>query len=231
MYLNILVSMIIVSAYLVVKLPKLNQLTPADARKTLDRWANHFSNEVLNQLLALSILTFLSAELAHQLFQFQRQVSVTSVIAVVGVIFLLDFIFYWRHRFYHRFLMLIHTLHHRDRSFDLTVSFRIHPMEMMIQMLIFLATIYFFGLDRWQILTINLVFTVQAFYSHFELDFFSKRVNHWLAVLIVVPQFHSVHHREKTALHYGFLFCIWDRIFGTLTKEVYESDFDSNFTE
>ncbi len=230
LYLNVLISIVIVSVYLVVKLPKLHQLSSADGRKTLDRWAVHFSYEVLNQLLAVCILLFISAELAHRLFQFQRQVSFASVLTVVGVIFFLDFLFYWRHRFYHRFLMSIHSLHHRDRSFDLTVTFRIHPLEMMVQMLIFLGTIYFFGLDRWQMVIINIVFTVQAFYSHFELDFFPDRVNHWLAVLFVVPQFHSVHHREKTPLHFGFLFCIWDRIFGTLTKEIYERDIDSNFT-
>lgn len=217
--LNVLISLFIVSFYLVVKLPKLNSLSPTDSASTFDRWALHFSIELFNQLLAVGVLFFASAEIAHRLFQFQRDVSVASVLKVIGVIFVLDFIFYWRHRFYHRFLMLIHGLHHRDESFDLTVSFRIHPLEMLIQMLIFLGIVYFFGLDRWQMMTINIVFTVQAFYSHFELDFLPDRVNHWLSKLFVVPQFHGVHHGENSLLHFGFLFCIWDRVFGTSTKE------------
>ncbi len=219
LYLNVLISLVIVWAYLVVKLPKLNKLSPIDSGSTFDRWALHFSIELFNQLLSVGILLFASAELAHRLFRFQQQVSFVSVLKVISVIFFLDFIFYWRHRFYHRFLMFLHGLHHRDGSFDLTVSFRIHPLEMLIQILIFLGTVYIFGLDRWQMMTINIVFTVQAFYSHFELDFFPERVNHWLSKLFVVPQFHGVHHSENSLLHYGFLFCIWDRVFETSTKE------------
>lgn len=219
LYLNILISLLIVSGYLAVKLPKLDKLSPMESASTIDRWALHFSIELFNQLVGICILIFASAELAHRLFRFQQQVSFASVIQIVGVVFLLDFIFYWRHRLYHRFLMIIHGLHHRDRSFDLTISFRIHPVEMFFQMLIFLGTIYFFGLDRWQMMTINIVFTVQAFYSHFELDFFPESVNHWLSVLFVVPKFHNVHHSENSGRNYGFLFSIWDRIFGTSTKE------------
>lgn len=219
LYLNVLISLVIVSAYLVIKLPKLAKLTPKEGAGTMDRWALHFSIELFNQLLVVAVLVFASAELAHHLFKNQQPVSLASLLQLVGVVFLLDFIFYWRHRFYHRFLMLIHKLHHRDGSFDLTVSFRIHPVEMLIQMLIFLGMVYFFGLDRWQMMTINIVFTMQAFYSHFELDFFPEPVNHWLSMLFVVPQFHCVHHSKTPELHYGFLFSIWDRFFGTLTKE------------
>lgn len=219
LYLNVLISILIVSAYMLVKLPKLKQLTPIESAGIFDRWALHFSNEIVNQFLAAALLIFASAELAHRLFRFEQPVSVVSILRVIGIIGFLDFIFYWRHRFYHRFLMVIHALHHRDTSFDLTVSFRIHPAEMLVQMMIFLGLVYFSGLDRWQMMTINIVFTIQAFYSHFELDFLPESVNHWLAVLFVVPPFHRVHHTETSGLHYGFLLSIWDRIFGTSTKD------------
>lgn len=217
-HLNLFVSLFVVATYMLIKVPKLSNLPRREKNTLLDRWAANFSYEVVNQIILFVGALVLSTEMGHLFFPHQKKVSTPSILIVVILVFTLDFFFYWRHRFYHRYLMRIHKTHHPDQDFDLTLSFRIHPIEMLIQTIVFMAVVFVFKLDRWQTMIINMIFTVQAFYSHFELSLFSEKINKWLSIILVVPDFHQVHHQNKVNCHFGFLFNIWDKIFGTATQ-------------
>lgn len=218
MYFNFIILLSVVSVYLIVKVPKINGLLQNEKNFLFDRWSVNFSYEAVNQIISFIFLQAMATELSHWLTPHTQFLNMRSVATVVLAVFCLDFIFYWRHRFYHKFLMIVHRTHHRDESFDLTLSFRIHPIEMIVQMMVFMAVIYIFKLDRWQTMTVSLIFTLQAFYSHLELRLLPQKATQWLSKIFIMPEFHFSHHQKNSECNYGFLFSIWDRFFGTAVE-------------
>lgn len=214
-YYNLLILFLVIATYLSFKIPKMLSLSDSDKNKIFDSWSKNFSYEVINQMVLFVLIQILSIVLGSQLGFENQTMNIESIATLVSAVICLDFIFYWRHRFYHKVLMLIHGTHHREENFDMTLSFRINPIEMMIQVIIFMMIIINFELVAWQIATINLIFTLQAFYSHLELKLFSEKTAQRLSLVFVVPEFHNKHHMKDSKCNYGFLFSFWDFLFST----------------
>lgn len=221
---SLIASLLIIGLYIWRKHSMSHMLCLPDQERQVSRWAQNFSIELINRSLSFLMMQLSIVYLNQYLFTANVTFGIKSVLWTLTAVFVLDFIFYWRHRFYHRYLMIVHQLHHPRDEFELTLSLRIHPVETMIQIIIFLFVFYFFKLDVWQATVINFIFTVQAFYSHLELPLFSKRIQRLLSHLLVVPTFHEQHHAANMNFHYGFLFNIWDKIFSTaiLQKEKHD---------
>jgi sterol desaturase/sphingolipid hydroxylase (fatty acid hydroxylase superfamily) len=211
----VLISILLTSAYFTFKIPKLSSYSANQKNNIYNHWASNFSLEVINQVISFVFIQIFSRQISQTILNTPQELTLKSIALTLFCVFLLDFTFYWRHRFYHRFLMRLHKLHHQPSQFDFTLSFRVHPLEMIIQILIFLSVIYLFNLDYWQVTCINVIFTTQALLSHIEYDILPNNLKKYINLLFVTPQFHEQHHQKTGNQHYGFLFNIWDSLFLT----------------
>lgn len=188
------------------------RLTIAEKSTLLDRWSLNFSYEIINRILAFLLgtlaLRFVSTETTPQ-----------SAVYFALYILLLDFIFYWRHRFYHRWLWSVHKLHHSDSGYDFTLSLRIHPVETLIQLGLFFLVSSLMNISLWQMFFAAHIFTIQALISHLEYKMPNTALLRRLKNIFVLSDTHRFHHDDRNPnCNFGFLFSFWDTIFGTTAK-------------
>ena len=128
-----------------------------------------------------------------------------------------DFVLYWLHRWQHssRLLWSFHAIHHSQEQLSTLTQYRRHPIDQL-----FLDGWMFFlfplvlGLPSQTWLPFYAVMNVLQALQHAELD--------WrygpLYPVVVSPTFHAFHHSASPDEHhgnYGFMFSIWDHLFGT----------------
>lgn len=188
------------------------RLSSAEKSTLVERWSLNFSYEIVNRLLA-----FLLGTLA--LRSFSLQTSSQSGVFFVFYILFLDFIFYWRHRFYHRWLWSVHKTHHSDSDYDFTLSLRVHPVETLVQIGLFILVSSLMNISQWQMFFAAHIFTVQALISHLEYETPNTALLRALKNIFVLSDTHRFHHDERNPnCNFGFLFSFWDTIFGTTAK-------------
>jgi sterol desaturase/sphingolipid hydroxylase (fatty acid hydroxylase superfamily) len=137
---------------------------------------------------------------------------------VLGVV-ALDLWKYLEHRLMHAVspLWRFHLVHHSDVEVDFTTTERHHPVEAAIAAAGLLAAIYALAIPPLSIALFFLAGTAVSLLSHANLSL-PQRVDRALAALIVTPGVHLIHHsprRRETDSNYGFVFTVWDRLFGT----------------
>lgn len=132
---------------------------------------------------------------------------------LIGLLFF-DFLKYWNHRFQHRFLWRIHSLHHSQTQLHAANGYG-HFCERGLAFFLFalpLALIQFqFPATPYVVVTAG---------SLLELYIHSPTGAHFgpLSLILVDNRFHRVHHsieRQHFDRNFGITFSIWDRIFGT----------------
>ena len=132
---------------------------------------------------------------------------------------ILDLWIYIWHRANHEVPILwrFHAIHHYDTTMDVFTAFRFHPVEVLLSACARLPIILCFAIPIETLILFETLLFCNALYHHgnITLPDWLKRS---LAKIIVSPEWHWVHHhalREDTDSHYGGLFTIWDKIFGT----------------
>lgn len=135
-------------------------------------------------------------------------------IAAVIVALLIDFIFYWYHRFQHRFLWRWHAPHHAFRNLS-----AINSHHHWVEPFVFGAMVGFpLSLIGWWPETLPwlaLVFTAQRYTIHSDLRFDVGPLRPFL----IGPAYHRIHHSievEHQDKNFGALTPLWDWLFGTL---------------
>lgn len=128
----------------------------------------------------------------------------------------MDFIFYWRHRLYHCWMRKWHRTHHNDIGYDISLTLRFHPFENLVNYLIFLMGILFLKISPWEAVFILQLFAFQAILSHTGNSQTEPAEMKLWDRLFITPKVHRLHHEFiQIDGNYGFLFSIWDQIFGT----------------
>ncbi len=132
---------------------------------------------------------------------------------------LLDFLIYWWHRANHRWSLLwrFHDVHHRDEFLDTTSAVRFHSGEVILSALARAAIIVPLAMPLSSVLIFEAAVLIGALFHHSNL-----RLPAWferpLALLIITPSIHWVHHhavRRDTDSNYGTIFSFWDRLFAS----------------
>jgi sterol desaturase/sphingolipid hydroxylase (fatty acid hydroxylase superfamily) len=141
-----------------------------------------------------------------------------SVAALVGFL-VLDLVIYGQHVVFHKVPVLwrLHRMHHADLDIDVTTGGRFHPFEILISMLIKIATVIAFGIPVVAVLLFEVVLNATSMFNHANVSMPAglDRVLRWL---LVTPDMHRVHHsilRAETDSNFGFNLPWWDRLFGT----------------
>jgi sterol desaturase/sphingolipid hydroxylase (fatty acid hydroxylase superfamily) len=130
---------------------------------------------------------------------------------------LLDFLIYWWHRANHRWPLLwrFHLVHHLDRTLDSTSALRFHFGEVLISAAARAGAILLLGFPFLSILAFETLLLLATIFHHSNLRL-PRRLEAALAVLIITPSIHWVHHHRRridTDANYGTVFSFWDRLF------------------
>jgi len=134
----------------------------------------------------------------------------------VVVIVVIDFFFYWMHRAKHRWdwWYRLHETHHSSEELDWFSSVRFHPLEKILDRVIYLFPLTFLGAGASALLILSIVDAAIATFSHANI-----RVRLGPLVYVIVgPEMHRWHHArsaEGQLSNFGNNLSIFDWIFGT----------------
>jgi sterol desaturase/sphingolipid hydroxylase (fatty acid hydroxylase superfamily) len=131
-----------------------------------------------------------------------------------------DFASYWAHRLLHTgFFWHGHAWHHSPRYLYFLSGSRAAPLHIFVLIApTTLAYLIFPYPEAHYVAVGQSVFQIaNQHYIHSNLRFPFQR---WLEYVLVTPRMHFVHHSRTRAYsdsNYGFIFSLWDRLFGTYT--------------
>jgi len=188
------------------------------------RWPTNITLVVLNTVLVRTALPVTAVGMA--VIAEQRDWGLLhavgplpTVVAVTVAVFLLDLTIYLQHVMFHAVPVLwrLHRMHHADIDVDVTTGSRFHPGEILLSMLIKLASISALGASPLAVLAFELLLNIGSMFDHanLRLPLVADRV---LRVFVVTPDMHRVHHSAvpvETNTNFGFTFPWWDFLCGT----------------
>ena len=133
---------------------------------------------------------------------------------------LLDLLMYLWHKASHSFdcLWMFHKVHHNDPYLNITTSFRIHILELIITNILKAMLIIILGIEEAMVLTSEALMTLFIMFHHTNISFKGEKL---LGHFIIVPSLHRTHHSTQRSEHdsnYGAVLSLWDRLFGTLSE-------------
>lgn len=205
---------------------------PAYARRqsVTIRWLSHGALHAVNSFLGrelypLIAMLMLSLNLPDGFGWFARVDWPFAVVFLLSV-FALDLWQYLLHRLKHSipWLWRFHQIHHSDQDFDVTTSFRFHPLEVMLGMLWRVPVITLLGVP-WEALVLHAVLnSVVDLVSHANLSL-KPALDHTLRRVLVTPYMHRTHHAlnySDSNTNFGTIFSLWDRVLGTHRAEATE---------
>lgn len=137
-----------------------------------------------------------------------------DAVSILMLVLLNDFVTYWNHRFQHRFLWPIHSVHHSQTELHAANEYA-HFTERGFRFLVFGIPLSLIGFEfALAPYVITVVSGVLERYIH------SPTTAHFgpLRWIFVDNRFHRIHHSlepKHFEKNFGILFSFWDRIFGT----------------
>ncbi|MFI5350326.1 MAG: sterol desaturase family protein [Elusimicrobiota bacterium] len=138
---------------------------------------------------------------------------------VVASLVMMDFIDWSIHYASHRFPLLwrLHKVHHTDLDYDLSTTFRMHPLETILGMLGGLAEFALIGPNLLAMTIADLIAITQGQYQHANIRM-PEWLEKWMSYLFITSHKHYIHHSmsaEDYDTNYGHIFSFWDKLFGT----------------
>jgi sterol desaturase/sphingolipid hydroxylase (fatty acid hydroxylase superfamily) len=183
-----------------------------DPKETAASLATALGNQLMRPLASLIVALPLYLAYRFRLFE----IPSTSLVALVALFVLVDFVDYWFHRASHRVRMLwaTHAVHHSTTRFNLTAAIRLGwtgPLSGAVLFFLPLAVIGFHPLAIMAMIVLNLLY---QFFLHTE---HGPRLGA-LEWVLNTPTHHRVHHAANAACldkNFAGVFIVWDRLFGT----------------
>jgi sterol desaturase/sphingolipid hydroxylase (fatty acid hydroxylase superfamily) len=190
--------------------------------KTL-RWTSNLGLVVLDTALLRLIFPLagvgLAAFCAKNGWGILNHFPVPFWVAVPLAVIALDFVIWLQHVMVHAVPLLwrLHRVHHADLDYDVTTGARFHPLEIVLSMLIKLATIVVLGPPVVAVVIFEVLLNATAMFNHGNIGL-PARLDRILRWVVVTPDMHRVHHSiedDETNSNFGFNLPWWDRLFGT----------------
>ncbi|TGN07034.1 sterol desaturase family protein [Leptospira ilyithenensis] len=147
-------------------------------------------------------------------------VSYKSPYSWVILFILVDFLFYWAHRFAHEINLFwaSHVVHHSSEEFNLSVALR-QSFVRNLFIGIFYLPLAVFGFSAEAYLITDALNRTYQFWVHTRII---DKLPFWYELIFVTPSHHRVHHAVNPRYidkNYGGVFIFWDRWFGTFEEE------------
>jgi len=187
------------------------------------RWTNNlglvFFNSVLLRLIFPAAAVGMAAFAQQHGWGILNYYSIHPLLAIVLSIIAMDFIIYLQHVMVHAVPVLwrLHRVHHADLDYDVTTGARFHPIEIILSMLIKLATIVVLGPPVVAVIIFEITLNAMAMFNHGNIGL-PAGLDKLLRFFVVTPDMHRVHHSvedDETNSNFGFNLSWWDRLFGT----------------
>lgn len=188
------------------------------------RWVNNFSLGAIAWYITGIAGTWLMIWLAsnHDLRQLALLPPHMARQPVLGFLLLVavsEFFGYWAHRLFHNvsWLWPIHAVHHADTEFDVSTSYRNHPLEPLLMLPLGATAVVLLGSTPLAATAYRLFTIAIAVFSHANIRL-PQPLERVLRLVILTPGYHLVHHsteRRYTNSNYGTLLPWFDYLFGT----------------
>lgn len=148
---------------------------------------------------------------------------VSSLIAGIICLILLDLTIYAQHVLFHKLGILwrLHKMHHTDLDIDVTTGARFHTIEILLSMIIKITIVITLGAPAWSVISFEVLLNATSMFNHSNVRM-PLYVDKILRRLVVTPDMHRVHHSIimlETNSNFGFNFPWWDRLFGTYVDQ------------
>ena len=184
-------------------------------------YQTNFSLFIVNSI-ALSLVSASTLLVIAERYSDKGLLSTLSSPAWKAVLsfLMLDLLVYLWHKACHSFdgLWMFHKVHHNDPYLNITTSFRIHFLELVITNLLKALLIILLGIGQAMVLTSEAIMTLFIMFHHTNISFVGEKL---LGYVIIVPALHRTHHSTQRSEHdsnYGAVLSLWDRLFGTLSE-------------
>ena len=177
-----------------------------------------------NQLINLLVMALVFS-LYEPLYSWAPYKFEDSFLSMIILLVLVDFIFYWVHRFGHEvnILWAAHSPHHSGEEMNLALALRA-SVTMRLASFFFFWPLALVGFSPQMIYAASGIQLILAFWHHTKLigkmGWFEKYFNS--------PSHHRVHHGTNAKYldkNYGEIFIIWDKMFGTFQAEEEEVNY------
>jgi sterol desaturase/sphingolipid hydroxylase (fatty acid hydroxylase superfamily) len=174
---------------------------------------------VVSVLTAGMVLFVDSAIYAHRIFTIPMNVWWAWLLCF----FADDFTYYWFHRLSHevRWFWASHSVHHSSEKYNFSVAVRQTWTGTISGTFLFWAWMPFVGFHPAMVLFMQSVSLIYQFWIHTEAI---DRMPRWFEAVLNTPSHHRVHHGsdfEYLDVNYGGTTILWDRLFGTFTRETF----------
>jgi sterol desaturase/sphingolipid hydroxylase (fatty acid hydroxylase superfamily) len=112
-------------------------------------------------------------------------------------------------------------MHHADLDIDVSTGGRFHPIEILLSMLIKMATVGLVGIPAAAVVAFEVALNATSMFNHSNVAM-PAWLDRIVRLIVVTPDMHRVHHsvlRQETDSNFGFNLPWWDRLFGTYRAE------------
>lgn len=193
------------------------------------RWLNNLSLTLTSMLLLRQVkllMPIAAAWWAAQAgFGLLYVIDAGWLLSLVATFLLLDLATYFYHRISHSVPLLwrLHMVHHSDTDFDLTTTYRNHPINLIIALGARLPAVILLGAPVYAIVVYELASIVAELFSHSNIRI-SERWDRRLRRFVVTPDYHRTHHsstREYTDSNFASVLPLFDWLFGTGSTRAY----------
>lgn len=204
----------------------------------LKRWSTNASLLVIATILvrilalaapplAMTAAASMSSELGWGLLHY---IELPLVISVLLAIAALDLAIWFQHLISHKVPLFwrFHRVHHADRDLDASSALRFHPIEIAASSLYKLILVFLLGPSVIAVILFEVVLNASAMFNHANLAL-PRWLDGILRTVLVTPDMHRVHHsvhRHEHDTNFGFCLSLWDRIFGTYTRQPQDGHID-----
>lgn len=193
---------------------------PANKRRhDLHNFGISFIAFAVNGLIGSGVVFIVLYTSEHQLGLFNQIVMPTAAETILGIL-LIDFGSYCLHNLQHKtpFLWRFHRVHHSDPNLNTSSVLRFHPVDVALTQGIFYCIwIPLLGISMASFVIYGCLALPLLVMQHSNIRF-----PNWLEkygrLVFSTPGWHKIHHSDEqryTDSHYGDVFTLWDRIFGT----------------
>lgn len=192
------------------------------------RWGKNAALFALNSLASPLIVLPLTAWAAAEALAW-RPDAWSGVSGLLLDLLILDAFIYAWHRANHTlpFLWRFHQIHHLDQDLDVTSAVRFHLGEVLLSAFVRAGFIFLMDMPLSSVLIFEILLLCASLFHHSNARLpsgFEKA----LSLLVITPSLHWVHHhavRTDTDSNYGLFLSFWDRLFGSRSQTLRQSDF------
>src|SRR5262249_20870344 len=115
-----------------------------------------------------------------------------------------------------------HNVHHTDLDLDVSTAARFHFGEMIFSIGFLSLTVLVFGISPIMLVAFFIALEAATLFHHsnWRLRIELERI---LNLILVTPRMHGIHHsivQRETNSNWGTIFCWWDKLHGTLRRDV-----------